>query len=138
MYVDYVYYIGEYGGTLIPENSFKSFERKSESYIRQLTYVRGDIFAQKDDVVKDAVCAVAEVYYSFDKSCSYNGNVKAENNDGYSVTYVTEQMDGQTVEELIRKKAYKAAYIYLLPTGWMNRRVGCDCADQCRHYDLQP
>lgn len=64
MYVDYVYYIGEYGGTLIPENSFKSFERKSESYIRQLTYVRGDIFAQKDDVVKDAVCAVAEVSLS--------------------------------------------------------------------------
>ena len=109
MYVDYAYYIGEYGGTLIPENSFKSFERKSESYIRQLTYVRGDIFAQKDDVVKDAVCAVAEVYYSLDKSCSYNRNVKVENNDGYSVTYVTEQMDGQTVEELIRKKAYKAA-----------------------------
>lgn len=138
MYVDYAYYAQEYAGEKIPEEKFNGYERRAEAYIRKLTYVRGDIFAVESNSVKDAVCAVADVYCAYDLKLGESGALKSENNDGYSVTYVTEQMEGQTVEELIRKKAYKAAYIYLLPTGWLNRRVGCDCADQCRHYDLQP
>lgn len=45
MYVDYLYYTGEYGGGQISEEKFDSCVRKAEAYIRQLTYVRGDIFA---------------------------------------------------------------------------------------------
>lgn len=64
------------------------------------------------------------------------GTVKSENNDGYSVSYAVEQADGQTMEELIRKKAYEAASTYLLPTGWLSRKVGCCHADECDDYNL--
>ena len=80
--------------------------------------------------VKDAVCAVADVYHSCEKK-KEAGAVKSENNDGYSVSYAVEQMDGQTIEELIGKKAYKAASTYLLPTGWLSRKVGCCCVNEC-------
>lgn len=126
MYATYEYYTNVYGGKM-PENSFKSNERKAEAYIRRITYVRGNIFNTELDSVKDAVCAVADVLFSTDSSGtkSVTGAVKSENTDGYSVAYVTEQADGQTREEWIMKKAYDAAYVYLLPTGWLSRKVEC-------------
>jgi len=129
MYVDYGYYADQYGGG-ITEKEFPSAERKAEAYIRKLTYIRGNIFAIEDTAVKDAVCAVADVYVSCEKKKEV-GTVKSENNDGYSVSYAVEQSDGQTVEELIRKKAYEAASTYLLPTGWLSRKVGCCCVNEC-------
>lgn len=134
MYVDYAYYSQEYGGD-IPEKEYPAAERKAEAYIRKLTYVRGDIFAVENTVVKNAVCAVSDVYFIWEKNESEK-TVKSENNDGYSVTYVTEQTDGQTTEELLQKKAYAAASMYLLPTGWLFRKVGCVHVDECDDYDL--
>ena len=87
-------------------------------------------------MVKDAVCAVADVYCSYDQKQASAGMVKSENNDGYSVTYVTEQTDGQTTEEVLRKKAYAAASAYLLPTGWLSRKVGCCYVGECNDYNL--
>lgn len=131
MYVDYAYYVQEYAGEKIPEKIFNGYERRAEAYIRKLTYVRGDIFAFESNAVKDAVCAVADVYCAYDRKLGESGALKSENNDGYSVTYVTEQTDGQTVEELIQKKAYAAASMYLIPTGWLSRKVGCCCDYEC-------
>ena len=136
MYVDYAYYASEDGGEIIPENKFSGYERRAEAYIRKITYVRGDIFSTESDMVKDAVCAVADVYCSYDQKQASAGMVKSENNDGYSVTYVTEQTDGQTAEEVLRKKAYAAASAYLLPTGWLSRKVGCCYVGECNDYNL--
>lgn len=136
MYVDYAYYASEYGGKIIPEEKYSGYERRAEAYIRKITYVRGDIFSMESDMVKDAVCAVADVYCSYDQKQASAGMVKSENNDGYSVTYVTEQTDGQTTEEVLRKKAYAAASAYLLPTGWLSRKVGCCYVGECNDYNL--
>lgn len=136
MYVDYAYYAQEYAGEKIPEEKFNRYERRAEAYIRKLTYVRGDIFAVESNSVKDAVCAVADVYCAYDLKLGESGALKSENNDGYSVTYVTEQTDGQTVEELIQKKAYATASMYLIPTGWFSRKVGCCCDHECRYNHL--
>lgn len=136
MYVDYAYYASEYGGEIILEKKFSGYERRAEAYIRKITYVRGDIFSTESDIVKDAVCAVADVYCSYDQKQASAGMVKSENNDGYSVTYVTEQTDGQTAEEVLRKKAYAAASAYLLPTGWLSRKVGCCYVGECNDYNL--
>ena len=100
MYVTYEYYAEEYGGSLIEEKAFSVMERRAKAYIRQLTYVHGDIFELENDAVKDAVCAAAEVYYQYETNRKTAGTIKSENTDGYSVTYVTEQADGKTVEEL--------------------------------------
>jgi hypothetical protein len=127
MYVDYAYYLTT-GGT-IPEEKFDTAEAQAEACIGYLTYVRGDIFATEDDRVKRAVCAASDVIY---QTTSEGGTaVKSESNDGYSVTYVAEATDGQTTEELLRKKVFEAVRMYLLPTGWLDRRVkmGGSCYD---------
>ncbi|MDU3369498.1 MAG: hypothetical protein E7F12_16600 [Clostridioides difficile] len=141
MYVDYGYYWVDYGGKM-PEEAFPAAEHKAEAYIRYLTHLNGDIFSLPNDMVKDAVCAAADVYYAAEqeqeqrKAEGKAGLVRSENNDGYSVSYVVEQTDGQTAEEAVRRKAYDAVYMYLLPTGWLRRKVGCGHAHECRHNSL--
>lgn len=133
MYVNYDFYKDTLGG-LIPEDKFAAVEAKAEAHISYLTYINGDIFAKESTVVKLAVCAAAEVIYKDMTSNTAGAGVKSESNDGYSVTYVTEAQDGQTAEEALRKKVYEAIRLYLLPTGWLSRKVKigghCDeCAD---------
>ncbi len=89
-------------------------------------------------IITNAVCAAAEVYYEYNTQQKTGASlVKSENNDGYSVTYVTEQTDGKTAEEVAAKKAYEAVYSYILPTGWLARKVGkvrcCDHKCRCDH-----
>lgn len=141
MYVDYGYYQAEYGGQM-PEEKFAISMRKAENYIRYLTCLNGDIFATPNDMVKDAACVVADVFYQAQSikekqiKDGHAGQIKSENNDGYSVTYVSEQTEGQLSEEVTKKKAYAAAYPYLLPTGWLSRKVRCGCADKCGYNPL--
>lgn len=125
----------------MPEEAFPAAERKAEAYIRYLTHLNGDIFSLPNDMVKDAVCAAADVYYAAEQEREQRaegkaGLVQSENNDGYSVSYVVEQTDGQTAEEVVRRKAYNAVYMYLLPNGWLRRKVGCGHAHECRHNNL--
>ena len=141
MYVDYKYYQIEHGGKM-PEEAFPASVRRAEAYIRYLTHPNGDIFAIPNDMVKDAVCAAADVYYMAEqeqeqrKAEGKAGPVRSENNDGYSVSYVVEQEEGQTAENAVRRKAYDAVYMYLLPTGWLKRKVGYGHAHECRHNSL--
>ena len=110
-----------------------------EAVIGYLTYINGDIFAKEDNRVKLAVCAAAEVVHYHNNQASANGNqaagVKSETNDGYSVTYITEGQDGQTAEELLRKKILEAARVYLLPTGWLSRSLKGGCRHVCADCD---
>lgn len=130
MYVDFEYYSNEYGGDS-NEAVFKKAERWSEGYIRSLTSARGNIFQEERTDVKNAVCAVADDYAAWlELRKSGEGNVKSENNDGYSVSYVTEKLDGETDEELLERKAYRTARRYLLPTGWLYR--GMRCRNECQ------
>ena len=140
MYVNYSFYQGY--GDLIPRADWSKVEPKAEAAISYLTYVNGDIFAVDDCRVKRAVCAAAEVIYNNEQQASAAGGVTAagkrsESNDGYSVTYVTEAQDGQTAEEALRKKIAEAVRIYLLPTGWLSRKVKmggcCDVCADCDH-----
>lgn len=126
MYVSYDFYSKTFGG-LISEDDFPKIEAEAEAAISYLTYVNGDIFAKEDGRVKLAVCAAAEVIHNSKQSNSASGSagVKSESNDGYSVTYVTEAQDGQTAEAALRKKVAEAVRLYLLPTGWLSRKVGC-------------
>lgn len=132
-YVSYDFYCQTFGA--IPEADFTRAEAKAEAAIRYLTYANGDIFATESSSVKLAVCAAAEVIRNSDRQTGGAGK-KSESNDGYSVTYVPEAQDGQTAEEALRKKIYEAVRLYLLPTGWLSRKVktGGAC-DVCANSD---
>lgn len=135
MYVDYEFY-KNLGGQ-IPENLFPEIEVKAEAYISYFTYFQGDIFSIESERVKLAVCSASDAIYRHVKAGETAG-IKSESNDGYSVTYIAEGQDGQTAEEILRKKVYESIRVFLLPTGWLNRRVsmggaGYDCTD-CDYY----
>ena len=136
-YVSYQFYTQTYGGTL-PEADFTKAEARAEAAISYLTYVNGDIFAAESDSVKLAVCAAAETIHNQTKATGGAAAIgkKSESNDGYAVTYVAEGQDGQTAEELLRKKVYEAIRLYLLPTGWLCRKVRTGgCRDVCADSD---
>ncbi len=137
MYVSYDFYQETLGG-VIPAEDFQRAETQAEAHIRALTYIKGDIFETESDTVKVAVCAAAEVIYQHEQKGSIAG-LRSESNDGYAVSFVTEAQDGQTAEEVLRKKVYEAIRLYLLPTGWLSRSVkvvgggGCDEYCDCDH-----
>ena len=138
MYVSYDFYKQTFGGT-IPEDDFSHVEATAEAGIGYRTSLTGDIVARVANRVKLAVCAAAEVVHYHNNQASANGNqaagVKSETNDGYSVTYITEGQDGQTAEELLRKKILEAARVYLLPTGWLSRSLKVGCLTVCTDCD---
>ena len=126
MYVKYGYYSNTFKGTLIPKENFQRAEQEAETYIRYLTYLNGDIFADEahtDPTIADAVCAAAETYYTATMEQQQGGNVKSENKDGMSVSFVVARKDGETVDEYVNRAMYQVIRIRLLPTGWLSRRA---------------
>ena len=126
MYVKYGYYSNTFKGTLILKENFQRAEQEAETYIRYLTYLNGDIFADEahtDPIIADAVCAAAETYYTATMEQQQGGNVKSENKDGMNVSFVVARKDGETVDEYVKRSMYQAIRIRLLPTGWLSRRA---------------
>lgn len=135
MYVDYAYYSGIYKGSLLTSDGFTAAAREAESYIRYLTYLNGDIFADgaHADVVKDAVCAAADAWYAAKREQEQGGNLKSESKDGMSVSFVVSRKDGETVDQYVKRCMYQEVRTRLLPTGWLSRRgkVGCTDGHEC-------
>ena len=126
MYVKYGCYSNTFKGTLIPKENFQRAEQEAETYIRYLTYLNGDIFADEahtDPIIADAVCAAAETYYTATMEQQQGGNVKSENKDGMNVSFVVARKDGETVDEYVKRAMYQVIRIRLLPTGWLSRRA---------------
>ena len=127
MYVDYEYYVDNYGGTVVSESDFKVAMREAAAYIRSLTFVNGDIFAdgKNAESVKHAVCVALEAACVAKREQEQGGNVKSESKDGLSVTFAISRRDGETVADYVNRCMFQAVRPVLLPTGWMGRKVGC-------------
>lgn len=119
--VEYAYYAEKAGGRL-PEEEFSRLIGRACAYVQYMTLGKG---CGDTDGEKLAACAVTDVYADAErKQESGSVGIKSENNDGYSVSYVTEQKDGESWEEALSRKAYQAARPYLLPTGLLYRGIG--------------
>lgn len=125
MYVDFEYYSTMFSGSVLTAETFPKAERDAEVYIRYLTYLNGDIFADtaQADTIKCAVCAAAEACYAANMEQQQGGNVKSENKDGMSVSFIVARKDGETVDEYVKRSMYQAVRVRLLPTGWLSRRA---------------
>lgn len=122
-YATYEYYRDEFGGTAIPEAQFR---RCVNFASRQIDYFTFDRITGPDSVknLPDCACEMAEAVYNI--RYKDNGKVKkSENTDGYSVTYLTEQKDGEDADTLLRRKLYAVCSTYLMHTGLMYRGIGC-------------
>lgn len=123
-YVDYEYYRGDFGGAAIPEEMFPRCVRLAEKYVDHYTFKR-ILDPERVEGLKDCVCEMAEVVYTL---CFKEAGVvkKSENIDGYAVSYVTEQIDGESVEVILHEKLYAICSLHLMNTGVMYRGLNAD------------
>lgn len=108
-YVDYAFYAEEYhslGAGSIPEEEFPFWARKAEYELDMQTC--GNI-AEAAEAVKLCVCELAETMYQDAET----GDLAAENNDGYSVTYAGRYTLEAKINNTVRR--------YLSGTGLLYR-----------------
>lgn len=106
MAVEYEFYIERYGGSVVPESSWKKMEIKASARLQKYTFNR--LEEQWSDDAKFALCEMVEYMSEYSER---SGKV-SENNDGYSVSYnISETLDGEL---------YKIAENYLLHSGLMD------------------
>lgn len=125
-YADYAFFIEQYGGAM-DEESFRKAIIGASQYIRYITMNRSDNTDAEE--IKYAACAVADVYYStiIAEQSGKGSGKKSENIDGYSVTYITDRTDGETVESVFKKKAYETVKPWLGPLGLLYKGVRHKC-----------
>lgn len=124
-YADYEFYIEKYNGNAISEENFAVAVIHASQFIRYVTMKRSDGY--QGDELKYAACAAAEAYNSAFRLSADDpsrGDIKSENTDGYSVSYVAQSNDGETPEALFKRKAYDAMKYWLAGTGLLDRRCG--------------
>lgn len=131
LYADKDFYSRTYGGTL-PDNVQERSLMNASRYLHTVTLGKADAF--EGDELKYAACETADLYYRI--CIEQKKNIRSENNDGYSATYVTEQTDGESLENLFQRQAYGIARKWLLTTGIMNRRAGYAHDHKCRYHNL--
>jgi hypothetical protein len=119
-YTDYTYYTTTYLGTAIASTAFAQLALRASAVIDQITFSRvaAIILANTEtdniDLIKMAVCAVAEQLQTNDASGS-NGGIKSESIGSNSVTYV----DGSQMTLSNDRKLSNAAKLYLGNSGLM-------------------
>ena len=138
-YTDYRYYADIFGGTLIPEVDFNRSVATADLYIDRFTF--GRITDENRDKIKglqDCACDMAESVYKMlysSAAASGSGEKKSETIDGYSVSYVTAQKDGEDIRAALSRNLYAIATLYLSGSGLLFAGVndccdyecGCDC-----------
>lgn len=109
-YVDYTYYVSEYGGTL-PEEEFNKQVVKASAYINYITMgrINNAALAMFADEIKMATCSVLEEYHG-----TSHGELSSQTVGPWTRVY---KASGKTADEKLRD----AAEHYLLFTGLMYR-----------------
>lgn len=124
-YATYGYYVSEFGGNAVPEPLFARCMNLAGRYIDRYTFGR---IPQDDagsiDGLSDCACEMAEAIYNARFKEEYGKVKKSESIDGYSVSYVTEQKDGEDVNAFLEKKLYGICFLYLSDTGLLYRGIG--------------
>lgn len=112
-YASYDYYPQEYLGTDITSaNEFNRLAERASEYIDQATMNRARTYADTNDVLKKACCAVAEVAFIEES----NVGKTSETVGKWSVSY-----EPQTD---ISKKKYDVLKRYLITTGLLYTGMG--------------
>ena len=123
VYADYKFYVESYDGSL-DEEEFQKVISRASAHVRRMTFGRADMYSDIEEV-KLSVCAVCDVIAVDTKNRKKHGgmNISSENTDGYSVSYVTEQVSGESADQALNRKIYTAAELYLEPTGLLDWSV---------------
>ena len=133
-YADYSFYVEIYGGQM-NEEEFQKAILEASQHIRYMTMGKADDY--EGDELKYAACEAADILQAIEGGQSAaKAEKKSETTDGYSVSYVTQGKDGETLETTVGRKIYSALRKWLAPTGLLYTGVGCCYAHKHRYYDL--
>lgn len=108
MIASYEYYAEQFGGVKIPAERFYQLEKEAERYLDRVTKRRIREQGAVTDEVRQAACAVAEVFYQRDRR---EPGAKSEELDGYAVSYA------ETAEDAAEKLAWRAVQGCLAGSG---------------------
>lgn len=110
-YVDYNFYVTEYGGSL-PESEFDKQVSKASAYVKHVTMGRisDAALARFGEEIKMATCAVLEVYHT----TATGGELASQTVGPWTKVY---KGSGKTTDDKLRD----AVEPYLLVTGLMYR-----------------
>lgn len=111
-FVDIYFYEDKYGGTALSGVDFERTMLQVSAYMERITF--GRIPEECPEDVKYAVCEMADTHF---QTKSEAKEVKSENNDGFSQTFVTEGKDGQSRDALLERMLYTIARKWLGNTG---------------------
>lgn len=116
LYATYAYYISTYRGNLT-EEEFEKAIIPATAHVRRITFGRADQNMELDEV-KLATCVICDLLANDEKVRSQHSGrtVVSENTNGYSVTYESGR-DGDTVDDILIRKIYRSAELYLESTG---------------------
>lgn len=114
-YADFPYYLGVYRGKM-PEVDYGRLARRASAYLDTVTFHRIRYGYAEDERVKDACCAIADIYYLEE----HGGGVASETNDGISVTYMA---GVGRIHRTLEQEIWEIAMTYLAPTGLLYQGV---------------
>lgn len=128
MYVDYIYYSTSFGGTLIPETSFITFERRARVLLDYFTFNRIQVDATLiTAIIKDCLCEMMECNYNLEQEKINNDGklISSETIDKHSVTYAISDIEKNAVDrtQIDKVKYYNIAKTYLGNTGLLYRGI---------------
>ena len=87
-YVDYTFYNATYLGTAIPQASFARIALRAAEILDRLTFRRAEDDTTNTTAIKNASCAIAEVFYEIELSGGVGGSgIQSEKVGQHSVTY---------------------------------------------------
>lgn len=121
MYADYDFYRNSYHGSMSLED-FQKYGLLSQVFIDYITHDRinlGELADSTKEKVKLAMCAAADLYLAYQTMAGAGDGreIRTENNDGYSVSYVTEGRDGELQEDVLNRRLYAKIRPYLIHSG---------------------
>lgn len=129
-YADYKFYVEKMHGSL-ERDRFEKEVLEASFFLRYLTLRKSDTLQPEE--LRYAACTITDMYAKEkQKADTGEAGKKSENIDGYSVTYAIEQKEGESLEDLLNRKASQIARKYLAGTGLLNRKVGCGHDHQYR------
>lgn len=126
MYIDFIYYSTNFGGSLIAESDFVKFERKARVNLDIFTFDRlKNDNTLIDDTVKECLCDMMECSYKLEQQeAATDGKlISSESVDGHNVTYAVSDIEKNEIDKskITKTKLYNIAKEYLWNTGLLYR-----------------
>lgn len=123
-YVNYEYYVDAYllgKQPVIPEATFRYYEKQAEKEINRVTFDRVKEMEEIPEEVKDCVCDVAELIFKAEQfgGSDAPGPLASYGNDGETGTYdlsrsiYTEEGKHKKIKEIIEKHLGNTGFMYL-------------------------